>query len=138
MVDQIETATLRITKGEDYSAYIEWVDFAGSPVISDPASVAYMQVRDKATGLVVLDFEEAADPATEPRIKVYSESSVVQITCPRTITATLAVKRYDFDIVVDVASPYDSEAAEPIFSTPQRHRLIKGDVEVLERVTQAP
>ena len=132
----IESVIIRVVRDEDFGAYLEWVDYNGDPVITDPSSTARMQVRNKDDDSLVLSLEEGGDTTVDPVVRVYSEASVVRITIPRTISNALQAGVYKYDIMIDVASPVDPDGAEAVFATPQRHRVLKGDFVVENPVTQ--
>lgn len=123
---------LTIRRGEDYSAYIHWVDYRDNPVPVDPGSTALLQARD-VDGAVVASFSSDNDPEQASSLSILGRSGIIRITSPRHVTRMMPVGRFDFDLLVQHT---DADAA--VFRGGQRKYLVTGDFVVAETITKMP
>lgn len=119
-----------VTRGEDYSAYIEWLDERDNPVTIDERSTAMMQVRAAPGDDVLLEFTSAATLGVTPSATVLGESGVIMLVCPKLFTQSVDPGTYMCDLFV---KHFDAEALA--FPDGQHHRLLRGGFKVEERIT---
>ena len=117
---------LSIVKGEDYSAYLQMTDQDGKSAITDAFAVPKLQIA-KPDGKVLLAFLSTGNTMTQATIVVLGTSGYIRITCPRALTSTLAVGRYQYDMTLD-----HSTDPQPVFSTKQREFALSGFVTVYQ------
>lgn len=117
-------------RGEDYSAYIEWVDEHGDPVTAVDGSKAAMKVSDPASGNIVMDFQEDHNVDLEPVANVLGSTGIIRITAPKAVTERQTNGTYLFDLVVD-----HIDADRLVFTGGQRKFVISGDFVIADRFT---
>ena len=116
---------LSLDQGADFSLQLYWTD-AGN----NPFSVLHPMQMDikSATGTVVHSMSTASDPDEEPDILYNSDSGLIQLHIPATVTAILAPGAYAYDLFVT----YQDDAASRTYMM----KLIRGTINVQGRVTE--
>lgn len=130
VAEQGDEVEFRIRQGEDYSAYVEWVDINGKPVADGDGSQAWMQVRAYPGAPTILDFTPDANITTEACATVLGSNGIIRLTVPRAVTATLPTGSFKCDLFV---SRTDDE--DVVFPLGQRNVPLSGTVRIIEPTT---
>lgn len=103
---------LECPKGTDFAVQLFWTGPDGEGI--DFGGPARCDVRDADGSLVVrfVDSSESPDAAVTGVLRRSASASVLQLTAEQTVTSTLPVGRYKFDVLVTVDPTTDFPAGQ--------------------------
>lgn len=119
---------LHIGLGEDYSAYLYWIDELGEPVVADEYATGTLVAADN-DGNEIIKFTSAGDTKTQPVITVLGSSGYIRITAPRSVTNGLPTGNYRYTLAIDMAHPEVT-----VFTAKQRHFTLGGWMKLIAPV----
>jgi len=131
-------ADLSIDQGADFTMQIIWTDPTGEPY--EVIHPIRMQAR-AATGQVLLDLTSYADGAEipegiAPTITYNSDSGVIQLQVPNSLTAGIPQGELYYDLFVTYRAPIYDLTTGVESSTERRSKILTGKITVEGRVTK--
>jgi hypothetical protein len=110
-----KTLTVELDRGSDFAVQLEWMDDDGYPVpVKTPAACKVVD----SVGAQVMEFVDSGDPTLTAMVSP-TTSGVIQLTAPKSVTTSLPIGRFAFDMFVTTDTtdePFSSGQYRKVFS----------------------
>ena len=116
---------LSVDQGADFALQAYWTDAGNNPfTVLHPMR---MDIR-ASTGQLIHSMSSASDPDEQPDILYNSDSGLIQLVIPASVTSVMGSGEYAYDLFIS----YQDEATAQVFTK----KLMRGTIYVYGRVTK--
>ena len=116
---------LSVDQGADFALQAYWTDAGNNPfTVLHPMR---MDIR-ASTGQLIHSMSSASDPDEQPDILYNSDSGLIQLVIPASVTSIMGSGEYAYDLFIS----YQDEATAQVFVK----KLMRGTIYVYGRVTK--